>query len=241
MFCSAVRVLTDSSYTVQSCQFFEALPLVPITMTSNSAPANAGVELLSEPVNYNLYRCFTEQSNAYSHGTLTWYYNGGEWQSNRGQVNTKDQNRFVIRFAEPKTVAGFAVGGLSDDYYSGYNANYCYANCLLIEGRESESDFWRPLMEVEFEPSERHTRYFDFPVSPTVTQLRITVQDVTHGTGASNSASVYLPPMQVYGENTPAGRPPYEDVLPDSAVVSVSRTSNVVIIEQDGTQFAVPV
>ena len=69
----------------------------------------------------------------------------------------------------------------------------------MIEGRESDADFWRPLDEIEFEPSERRTRYFDFPVSRTVSQLRITVQDVTHGTGASNNASVYLPPMQVYG------------------------------------------
>jgi len=51
--------------------------------------------------------------------------------------------------------------------------------------------------EIEFDPSERKTRYFDFPVNHTVSQLRVTVQDVTSGT----SASVYhLPPMQVWGE-----------------------------------------
>jgi len=203
MQCTAVRILTDySSYPVQSCQFFDCVPLVPVTLTSNNAMATAGVELASETNNYNLYRCFTEQSNAYTHGTAAWYYNEGNWQSNKGFVGTRDQNRFFIRFAEPKRVIGFSVRGIFDDYY--YDDDYfrqnCYANCLLIEGRESDADFWRPLAEVEFEPSERRTRYFDFPVSRTVSQLRITVQDVTHGTSASNNASVYLPPMQVWGK-----------------------------------------
>ena len=203
MQCTAVRILTDySSYPVRSCQFFDCVPLVPVTLTSNNAMATAGVELASETNNYNLYRCFTEQSNAYTHGTAAWYYNEGNWQSNKGFVGTRDQNRFFIRFAEPKRVIGFSVRGIFDDYY--YDDDYfrqnCYANCLLIEGRESDADFWRPLAEVEFEPSERRTRYFDFPVSRTVSQLRITVQDVTHGTSASNNASVYLPPMQVWGK-----------------------------------------
>jgi len=69
----------------------------------------------------------------------------------------------------------------------------------VIEGRESANDFWQQLDEVEFNPSERKTRYFDFPVNHTVGQLRVAVQDITHGSGASDSASVYLPPMQVYG------------------------------------------
>jgi hypothetical protein len=70
----------------------------------------------------------------------------------------------------------------------------------LIEGRESDSDFWQPIDEIEFDPATRRTRYFDFPVNRTVGQLRITVQDVMHGTGATGSSSVYLPPMQVYGQ-----------------------------------------
>ena len=207
MQCTAVRILTNqSSYPVRSCQFFDSVPLVPVTLTSNSALQAAGVELTSTPTNHNLFRCFTEQSNIYAHGTVAWYFNNGEWQSNRGMVSTRDQNRFFIRFAEPKTVNGFAVGGIGNDYdyYSNY---YCYANCLLIEGRESDIDFWRPLGEVEFEPSERRTRYFDFAISRIVSQLRITVQDVTHGSGASSNTSVYLPPMQVYGINHVASSP----------------------------------
>ena len=101
MLCTAVRVLTNSSNAVQSCQFFEAVPLIPITMTSNAAPTSAGVRLISDPNNYYLYQCFTEQVNAYTHSTLEWYYNGGDWQSNRGQVSTRDQNRFTILFNEP--------------------------------------------------------------------------------------------------------------------------------------------
>lgn len=111
----------------------------------------------------------------------------------------------------------------------------------MIEGRESESDFWQPLGEVEFEPSERRTRYFDFLVSRTVTQLRITVQDVTIGINAANNSSLYLPPMQVYGERKPTGRPPYDDYFPYSVVIPASQTSNVMIIEQDGEIFALPI
>jgi len=33
----------------------------------------------------------------------------------------------------------------------------------------------------------------------TVAQLRVTVQDVTRGQNPSNSTSVYLPPIQIYG------------------------------------------
>ena len=194
MQCTAVRILTDCSYSVRSCQFFDLVPLIPVTMTSSTTPPTAGVSLISEPNNDNLCRCFTDQSNAYTHGTVAWYYNGENWQSNKGSVSTKDQNHFFIRFAEPKMVSGFSIGGISD-----YSSNDCYANCLLIEGRESETDFWRPLGEVEFEPSQRRTRYFDFPMNRTVLQLRITVQDVTHGASASNSASVYLPPIQLWG------------------------------------------
>jgi len=193
MFCTAVRVLTDSSNAMQTCQFFDAVPLVPMSMTSNTAPTAAGVRLLSEPNNYNLYRCFTEQANAYTHGTLAWYYNNGDWQSNKGFPSSRDQNRFEIHFNEPKTVCGFAVGGIAD-----YYGSYCYANCLLIEGRGSNDDFWQPLGEVDFDPAERRTRYFDFPVSRIISQLRITVQDVTHGASASNNAAVYLPTTQVW-------------------------------------------
>jgi len=190
MQCTAVRILTDCPSEVRSCQLFDSVPLIPVSLSSNSA---SDVELIAEPVNHNLYRCFTEQNNAYTHGTAEWYYNGGKWQSNRGSVSTKDQNRFEIRLADPKTVSGFSVGGVSDYGY------YCYANCLLIEGRESDMSFWQSLGEADFEPPEGRTRYFDFPVSRTVSQLRITVQDVTRGTSASNSAPVYLPTMQLYG------------------------------------------
>jgi len=195
MFCTAVRVLTDSSNPVQSCQFFDAVPLVPITMTSNTAPTAAGVRLVSTPNNFNLFQSFRHQVEAYTHGTLAWYFNSSDWRSNRGQVSTRDQNRFEVHFNEPKTVCGFSVGGLS-----WFETSYFYANCLLIEGRQSNDDFWVPLGEVEFNPAERRTQYFDFPVNRTVAQLRITVQDVTRGQHPSSSTSVYLPPMQIYGE-----------------------------------------
>jgi len=197
MFCTAVRVLTNSTNAVQSCQFFDAVPLVSITMTSNTAPTNAGVRLISDPTNHNLYQCFRQQVEAYTHGTLAWYFNGGDWQSNRGLPSTRDQNRFMIHFNEPKTVCGFSVGGIAD-YYDYYG--YFYANCLLVEGRQSNDDFWQSLGEVEFAPAERRTRYFDFPVNREVSQLRITVQDVTRGQHPSSDTSLYLPPMQVYGE-----------------------------------------
>jgi hypothetical protein len=69
----------------------------------------------------------------------------------------------------------------------------------LIVGRESDTDFWRPLGEIEFEPSERRTWYFDFPVSRLASQVRITVQDITPGTGTSNGTPMYLPPIQIWG------------------------------------------
>ena len=244
MQCTAVRLLTDySSYPVRSCQFFDSVPLVPVTLNSNTG---SGVELIAESNNYNLYRCFTEQSNAYTHGTSAWFYNGGEWRSNRGQVSTQDQNRFTIKFTEPKQVGGFSVGGMTSDYYDDYYHNErCYANCLLIEGRETDTDFWRPLGEVEFAPAERRSRYFDFAISRTVSQLRVTVQDITHGTGASNSASVYLPPMQVWG--MPVERivlPPsssFTTPVPTAAPTVPVNGGNVMIIEQDGELIAVPI
>jgi hypothetical protein len=196
MSCSAVRILTDSSNAVQSCQFFEAVPLVPVTMTSNTGD---GVQLISDSGNYYLYGCFISQNDACTHGTISWFYNGGDWQSNRDFPifpQASRPNRFTIKFSEPKTVCGFSVGGIAN-YYGEY---YCYANCLLIEGRESDADFWRPLGEVDFDPADRRTRYFDFPMDWTVGPLRITVQDVTHGECASNSDAVYLPPMQVWGK-----------------------------------------
>jgi hypothetical protein len=167
-----------------------------------------------------------------------WYYNGGTWRSNREQVGTKDQNRFVIKFAEPKIVSGFSVGGITDCY-----ENYCYANCLLIEGRELDTDFWQPLGEAAFDPAERRTRYFDFAISRTVTQLRITVQDITHGTGASNNAPVYLPPMQILGLLVEPGIPPYSWIAPPNELFQTGQpsSSNVIIIEQDGNTFAVPI
>jgi hypothetical protein len=203
MFCTAVRVLTNSTTAVQSCQFFDAVPLVPMSMTSNTAPATAGVRLIPTPASPNLFRCFTEQVNVQIHGTAAWYYNGGDWRSNRGMppspFNTGDpdtprQNRFEVHFDDPQTVCGFSVGGLAT-----HQANLCYANCLLIEGRVSESDFWLPLSEVEFDPAERRTQYFDFAEDRTVGQLRITVQDITHGTGAADNTEVRLLPMQIYG------------------------------------------
>ena len=198
MECTAVRIRTSHSTLVRSCQFFDWEPLVPVTMTSNTG---GGVTLTFEPnspIGVNRYQCFTYQSSAYQHGTSNWYINNG---SNKGMPSSKNQNRFFIRFAEPKTVCGFSIGGLAS-----YTASYCYAKCIRIEGRESDSDFWRLLSvvseyqsvireEIEFDPSERKTRYFDFPVNHTISQLRVTVQEVTQGT----SASVYLPPMQVWG------------------------------------------
>jgi hypothetical protein len=195
MFCTAVRVLTNSTNAVQTCQFFDAVPLVPMTMTSNTAPTTAGVWLVSEPSNPSLFQCFRQQVEAYTHGTLAWYFNGSDWRSNRGQVSTRDQNRFMIHFDTPKKICGFSVGGLS-----WFETSYCYANCLLIEGRESDNDFWQPLGEVDFTPAERRTRYFDFLVNREVSQLRVTVQGVTRGQNPSNSESAYLPPMQIYGE-----------------------------------------
>jgi hypothetical protein len=52
MLCTAVRVLTNSTAAVRSCQFFDALPLVPMSMVSNVA---AGVRLVSEPENWFLH------------------------------------------------------------------------------------------------------------------------------------------------------------------------------------------
>jgi hypothetical protein len=195
MECTAVRILTSSSSAVRSCQFFDAEPLVPVTMTSNSG---GGVILASEFANANLYRCFTEQSVAYAHGTGDWYVSNGD---NRGLPSFREQSRFEIWFNESKTVSGFSVGGLAS-----YLASNRYANCLRIEGRESAADFWRLmpcrdhadyrlLDEVEFDPSDRLTRYFDFLDNRTVSQLRITVQDVSLGA----SPSIFLPPMQVWG------------------------------------------
>ena len=205
MYCTAVRLLTDLSNAVQSCQFFEAVPLVPVSMTSNTAPPSAGVQLISDPANQNLYRCSTYQVNAYTHGTLAWYFSGGSenWRSNRGGVSTKDQNRFFIHLSGQATVCGFSVGGIAS-----YSGSYCYADCLLIEGRKSEADIWIPIAEVEFDPADRRTRYFDFAVNWTVSQIRVTVQDVTHGTGAAHNASVYLPPVQVYGNLVLKDDPP---------------------------------
>jgi hypothetical protein len=166
-------------------------------------PTTAGVTLTHELTSGGgiIYLCFLNQHMALTHGMINWYYNGGNWRDNRNGFSTTNQQRFVIRFAEPKTVCGFSVGGIAyaGSTYTGYTANYCYANCLLIEGRASNSDYWRRIDEVEFDPAERRTCYFDFPVDRLVGQLRITVQDVTHGSSASTSASVYLPPMQVYG------------------------------------------
>jgi len=193
MLCSAVRILTNQSLAVRSCQFFDSVPLVPVTLTSNPS-SSLGIALESELVNSNLYRCFTEQSNAYSHGTIAWYYNDGTWRSNRKRASTSNQSRFTIRFNEQKSLHGFSIGGLNS-----YNASYCYANCLLIEGRKSDADAWNSLKEVDFEPSAQRTRYFDFDDCPTISQLRITVQDITRMPGATSNTPLYLPPMLVHG------------------------------------------
>jgi hypothetical protein len=137
------------------------------------------------PITTYRYQCFTHQSNAITQNLKSTH------MSNRGMPSSKDQNRLEIRFTESKTVCGFSVGGLAS-----YTASYRYANCLLIEGRKSNEDFWRPIDEVDFNPALQETRYFDFSVDHTIGQLRITVQDVTSGTGTA----VYLPPMQIYGK-----------------------------------------
>ena len=193
MLCSAVRILTNQSSAVRSCQFFDSVPLVPVILTSNSS-SSLGITLESEFINDNLYRCFTKQSNAFTHGTITWYYNDGTWRSNRKRASTSNQSRFTIRFNEQKSLHGFVLGGLVN-----YNANYCYVNCLLIEGRESDADAWSPLKEVEFEPSAQRTRYVDFDDCPAVSQMRITVQGITRMPGATSNTPLYLPPMQVCG------------------------------------------
>jgi len=193
MLCSAVRILTNQSPAVRSCQFFDSVPLIPVTLTSNSS-SSLGITFESEFINNNLYRCFTEQSNAYTHGTIAWYYHDGTWRSNRKRASTGNQNRFIIKFNEQKSLHGFVIGGLHS-----YNASYCYANCLLIEGRLLDTDAWQRLLEIDFEPSARRTRYVDFDACPAVSQLRITVQDVTRMPEATSNTSLYLPPMQVHG------------------------------------------
>jgi hypothetical protein len=76
---------------------------------------------------------------------------------------------------------------------------YCREDFYNERTVQSDSDFWRRLDEVGFEPSERRTCYFDFPLDGVVGQLRVTVQDVVHGSNASGGTALYLPPMQVYG------------------------------------------
>jgi hypothetical protein len=70
------------------------------------------------------------------------------------------------------------------------------------------------------------------------------VQEVTHGTGAADSASVYLPPMQVYGlfaEPVEPQNPPYSWIAPHhEAPIVQTFSNNVMIIEQDGEIFAIP-
>jgi hypothetical protein len=189
--CVAVRILTNHSSLVRSCQFFDCVPLVPVSLTSNFSEE---LRMTSEHANHSLYRCFTEQSNAYPHGTAAWYYNEGDWQSNREEIGGREHNRFTIQFAGSALVRGFSVGGLSNFF-----PHFCYANCLLIEGLDVNTGFWRPLREVNFEPAERRTRYFDLWANRTVSGLRITVQDVTHPVDASADTPVYLPPMQAWG------------------------------------------
>ena len=193
MLCSAVRILTNQSSAVRSCQFFDSVPLIPVTLTSNSS-SSLGITFESEFVNSNLYRCFTEQSNAYSHGTIAWYYHDGTWRSNRKRASTGNQSRFTIRFNEQKRLYGFSIGGLNS-----YNASYFYANCLLIEGRLLDTDAWQRLMEIDFEPSAQRTRYVDFDGYLAVLQLRITVQDIMQAVDATSNTPLYLPPMQVHG------------------------------------------
>jgi len=197
MQCVAVRIKTTQTTTaVRSFQLFEAVPLIPTTISGNGStfiPVSA-----KESISSQLYQCFKYQNIAYTQGEKTWYVNNG---SNMGKPSTKDQSRFIIDFGGQKTVCGFMVGGIS---YAGsssttYQSSYCYADCLLIEGRESANDFWKRIDEVECPPvdsnDKRKNRYVDFPVNHTVRQLRITVQRITSGM----STSIYLPPMQVYG------------------------------------------
>jgi len=185
--CNAIRIRTNNPNWSKSCQFFGAVPLVPV-----DAPTN-----MFEPTNSNLRLCFVNQDIAYTYGTNDWYIANGD---NKGGFSTSDQIRFQIHFTSPKTVGGFAVAGITS-----HSADNCYANCLRIEGRASANDPFRLLKvshnfkvydEVEFDPAKRETQYFDFLEDHVVWQLRITVQDVTR---KNASLPVYLPPMQVYG------------------------------------------
>ena len=201
MQCVAVRIRTSLATAVRSFQLFDAVPLISTTISSNGSTFIKGSE--QESISNQLYQCFKYQNIAYTQGGKTWYANNG---SNMGKPSTKDQCRFIIDFGEQKTVCGFTVGGIS---YAGststaYQSSYYYANCLLIEGRESANDFWKRIDEVGCPPADsqdgnkRKNRYFDFPVNHTVRQLRVTVQRITSGTSTSVT-SIYLPPMQVYG------------------------------------------
>jgi hypothetical protein len=67
-----------------------------------------------------------------------------------------------------------------------------------FEGRDSDEDFWRPICEISFEPSQL-SQYIDFPKNRIVSQIRITVQDITYGTGVFGSGALYLPPIQIFG------------------------------------------
>jgi len=196
MECTEVRIQItagSSTLSVRTCQFFEYEPLVPVTFT---LLGGGGVTYSMSPGSLSVFQCFTHQSIAYPQGTKAWYIG----KDNKGEPTFEEQNRMEIYFSSPKTVSGFSVGGIVTvgNTTTNYNsATHCCARCLLIEGRASNDVFWRRIDEVEFNPAEQKTQYFNFPNVHTVGQLRITVQDVTSAGGTD--APLHLPPMQVWG------------------------------------------
>jgi hypothetical protein len=230
MLCTAVRFRCADYYTAAiklvSCQFFDAVPLVfsgiRDTIVDNHMLFSA---LWNVPLQHG--NDIQKWKRIYS----TWYENN----SNKGQPSTQDQTRFIIDFGSLKKVCGLSAV----IYYS------AGVKCLLIEGRKSDTDFWVTLDEIEFDLANPKTLYFDFPKVHTVSQLRITVQEASVSIlypdrfALPYYGNIYMPLMQVYGEDVPTlpyVLPPY---VPEPPVLPSQ--NNVVIIEQDGETFAVPI
>jgi len=93
-----------------------------------------------------------------------------------------------------------------------------------------------PLGEMDFNPAERRTRYFDFPINRTVSQLRVTVQDVIRGQNPSNSTSVYLPPIQIYGLGAAAFLPRRGLLFPFRGV-KLRETGAVPVLQSDNRKY----
>jgi len=235
MFCTAVRVQCMPSRIgmtsmVRICQFFDAIPLV-----------RSGENVLFEVEGVRSWQfssLFSQPDRPpprNSHDIPAWLCFYNQWyvhQSNKGLPSTQDQTRFVLRFDTLKTVCGFSV----TTYDYPYSAEW--VKCLLIEGRQGDADFWETIDEIEFDPSESKTWYFDFPKVYRVSQLRITVQEVS-GNAANR---LCLPLMQVYGNDDvvpPPPPPPYDPPYSgyDLPVVP-SQPNSVAVIEQDGRLFA---